>query len=122
MIQSTAQTLQPIVGTLVSICNLVVLLYAFKKFLGKPHATLAEEHKALEKRVDAQQEEIEKIKKCLEKDDDTFSDQKELNEVFINCMLAFIDVQRGYCASTGYTDTGDLERARKMLQEYLARK
>ena len=58
----------------------------------------------------------------LLKGNDRFRDQKALNEVFVNCMLAFIDFEITFCQHSGYEYSSDLMRAKTILQEYLARK
>lgn len=104
------------------LANIVVLGYALYKFLNKPHNSLEEKHEELKKRVDAHDVKLKEVEDSLHQGNDQFRGQRELNEVFINCMLAFIDFERAYCANTGYTDTEDLDKAKDTLQKYLARK
>lgn len=107
---------------LLQIANIVVLGYALYKFLNKPHDSLETKHEELKKRVDEHDVKLKEVEESLHHGNDKFRAQKDLNEVFINCMLAFIDFERAYCTHTGYEDTEDLDRARETLQKYLARK
>ena len=107
---------------LLQIANIVVLGYALFKFLNKPHDTLEAKQEELKKRVDEHDVKLKEVEESLHQGNDKFRAQKDLNEVFINCMLAFIDFEMAYCAHTGYDDTEDLDRAKETLQKYLARK
>ena len=116
------QTILPILQMILTSGNICILGYALLKFLNQPHDTLEKKHDELEKRVDEHDVKIKEIHESLDRGNDSFRSQKDLNEVFIRCMLAFIDFERAYCAHTGYDDTEDLENARDTLQKYLARK
>lgn len=111
-----------VLKVLLQIANIVVLGYALYKFLNKPHDTLEIKHEELKKRVDEHDVKLKEVEDSLHQGNDKFRSQKDLNEVFINCMLAFIDFEMAYCAHTGYTDTEDLDKAKETLQKYLARK
>ncbi len=107
--------------------NLVIMLYALKKFLGKPQDTLAARIAALEVRLTAlevkEQEHVQEIQRSLQLGNDEFRITKETNKVLQTCMLALIEFELSYCASTSYKgDISDLEEAKKALHEHLARK
>ena len=104
----------PLFQLLVSVCTLIGMLYAFKKFIDKPHETLENRIAALE----VQQKEIDQK---LHLGNDTFKAQDDTNEVFINCMLAFIDFELSYCSHTDYKYTEDLDKAKDTLRKHLAR-
>ena len=104
----------PIFQLLVSVCTLIGMLYAFKKFIDKPHETLENRIAALE----VQQKEIDQK---LHLGNDRFKAQDDTNEVFINCMLAFIDFELSYCSHTDYKYTDDLNKAKDTLRQHLAR-
>ena len=104
----------PMVQLLVSVCTLLGMLYAFKKFIDKPHVTLENRIAALE----VQQKEIDQK---LHLGNDRFKAQDDTNEVFINCMLAFIDFELSYCSHTDYMYTEDLDKAKDTLRKHLAR-
>lgn len=116
------QTVLPLLQTILAFCNITIIGYGLYKFLNKPHDTLEAKHEELKKRVDEHDVKLKEHEESLHQGNDRFRQQKDLDEVFINCMLAFIDFERAYCAHTGYDDTEDLERARETLQKYLARK
>ncbi len=105
----------PVFQLAVSICTLMGMFYAFKKFLQKPHDTLEERLIALELK---QKETDQK----LLQGNDRFRKQDDTNEVFINCMLAFIDFELSYCRHTDYKYTNDLDKAKDTLRKHLARK
>ena len=86
----------------------------FKKFIDKPHETLENRITALEVK---QQENEHK----LHQGNDRFRAQDDTNEVFINCMLAFIDFELSYCTHTDYKFTEDLNKAKDVLRNHLAR-
>ena len=98
----------------VSVCTLLGMLYAFKKFLYKPHDSLEERVACLE----IKQKEIDQK---LHLGNDRFKKQDDTNEVFINCMLAFIDFELSYCSHTDYKYTEDLDKAKDTLRRHLAR-
>ena len=104
----------PLFQLAVSICTLFGMLYAFKKFIEKPHDTLEERVIALELK---QKETDQK----LLLGNDRFKKQDDTNEVFINCMLAFIDFELSYCSHTDYKYTEDLDKAKDTLRRHLAR-
>lgn len=107
---------------LLQLANVVIIGYALYKFLNKPHDTLEQRHEELKKQVEEQGVQLKEVKESLHQGNDKFRKQADLNEVFINCMLAFIDFEMAYCSSTGYKDTEDLETAKSTLRKYLARK
>ena len=104
----------PIFQLAVSICTLFGMLYAFKKFIEKPHDTLEQRIITLELK---QKETDQK----LLQGNDRFKKQDDTNEVFINCMLAFIDFELSYCSHTDYKYTEDLDKAKDTLRRHLAR-
>lgn len=104
----------PIFQLAVSICTLFGMLYAFKKFIEKPHDTL-------EARVITLELKQKETDQKLLLGNDRFKKQDDTNEVFINCMLAFIDFELSYCSHTDYKYTEDLDKAKDTLRRHLAR-
>lgn len=104
------------------LANVVVLGYAAYKFFNRPHDTLETKVEEIKKRVDEHDVKFKEVEESLHQGNDRFRKQADLNEVFINCMLAFIDFEMAYCSATGYKDTEDLEMAKSTLRKYLARK
>lgn len=107
--------LLPYVQLLVQLGTLGGMIYAFKLFLSKPHDTL-------EERVTTAEVEIKDIKASLLQGNDKFRKQDDTNEMFISCMLAFIDFEIAYCHHTNYEYSEDLEKAKTILQHYLAKR
>lgn len=112
----------PYLQTFLAIGNLAIMLWALKTFLAKPQTTLAEEVKAIQKRMDANDIILGDIKKSLDNSHDKHREQKDTNEMFITCMLAFIDFEIAFCQHTSYDSTDDLFRAKETLQKYLAKR
>lgn len=104
------------------LANVVVLGYALYRFLNKPHDTLETKHEELKKRVDEHDVKFKEVEDSLHQGNDKFRKQADINEVFINCMLAFIDFEMAYCSSTDYKDIEDLKTAKATLRKYLAGK
>ena len=115
------QLLLPYFQLFLAIGNVAIMLYALKTFLAKPHDTLEARVQVVEKRLDEHDLKFKDIDNRLHEGNDNFREQKELNTVFINCMLAFIDFEMAYCSATGYKDIEDLTNAKKTLREYLAK-
>ena len=104
----------PYLQTAVSFCTLIGLLYAFKKFLGTPHATL-------DARVTKLEIEQNEIKQSLLQGNDRFRNQNTTLEVIQKCLLALIDFELSYCSHTDYNeDISDLQEAKKLLRNHLS--
>ena len=112
----------PYLQTLLAIGNLCIMLWALKTFLTRPHTTLEEQLKSLEKRIDAIDLVLKDIQKSLDSSHEKHRQQKDTNEVFITSMLAFIDFEIAYCLHTNYEFTDDLMKAKKELQDYVSGK
>ena len=104
------------------IAQVVTILFAVYKFTRKPHDTLEEKHKALEKRVDEHDVKIKEVESSLKQGNDKFRNQEETNATFKSVMLSFINFELAYCSSTGYEDNQDLLDAKRELNEYLTGK
>ena len=104
----------PVFQLAVSICTLLGMFYAFKKFIERPHDSL-------ESRVIALELKQKETDQKLLLGNDRFKKQDDTNEVFINCMLAFIDFELSYCSHTEYKYTEDLDKAKDTLRKHLAR-
>lgn len=109
------QTLLPICQLLLTSANIIILMYAFIKFLSKPHNTL-------DSRVTILEAEIKEIKDSLTKGDDKFRDQENTNEVLINSVLALIEFEIQYCLVEHKEMSKGLEKAKENLHNYLSRK
>ncbi len=109
------QEIIPYFQLALTMMNIIVLLFAFYKFLNKPHDTL-------ETKVNEHDFKIKEIESSLLKGNDRFREQERTNEVMQSCMLALIDFELSYCIHTNYSDTGDLEKAKNKLRDHLSRK
>lgn len=117
-----SQTIVTTMQMILSFANICILAYAFLKFVNKPHDTLEGKHEELKKRVDEHDLRFKEVQESLHQGNDKFRQQADINEVFINCMLAFIDFEMAYCSHTGYEDTSDLDNAKNTLRKYLAKR
>lgn len=109
------QTLLTLLEIFLAFCNCCIMLFLFKNFLSKPHHTL-------EERLSKVEVKVEECQDSLKQGNDRFREQKTMNEVFVNCMLAFIDFEIAFCQSSGYENSKDLMKAKSILQDYLAKK
>lgn len=112
----------PYLQTFLAIGNLCIMLWALKTFLTRPHTTLEEQLKSLEKRIDVIELVLKDIQKSLDSSHEKHRQQKDTNEVFITSMLAFIDFEIAFCQHTGYEYTDDLNKAKGTLQKHLVTK
>ena len=117
MVFTTGQIVAFIIGLLGAI--LTVLNIIDKATVLKTKSE--EPFKVLSDKVSEHEVRLNKVESSLYQGNDHFRRQEALNEVFINCMLAFIDFEMAYCSTTGYKDTDDLETAKSTLRKYLAR-
>lgn len=95
--------------------NVCIMLYAFKKFLSKPHDSL-------EERVAVLESEQREMKERLLKGNDKFREQDNTNEVLIHSVLALIEFEMQYCLSEKKPITEELQKAKENLHSYLARR
>lgn len=112
----------PYLQTFLAIGNLCIMLWALKTFLTKPHTTMEEQLKDLEKRIDVIDLVLKDIQKSLDSSHEKHRQQKDTNEVFITSMLAFIDFEIAFCQHTGYEYMDDLIKAKETLQKHLVAK
>ena len=95
-----------------SVC---AVCYGFYKFINKPRTTL-------ESRVTEVEVKVKEIDASLKQGNDRFREQAETNELFISCMLSFINFEIAYCIHTGYEHDKDLIKAKETLEHYLAKR
>lgn len=107
---------QPYLQMALNIGSIVVMLYALRKFLGTPHDDLLSRVVTLERRMD-------EAEKSLNINWDDHRAQKETNEAIQNAVLAIVDFELTFCSHAGYDiDTTDLEEAKRILRQHLAKK
>lgn len=107
--------LLPVMQLILTTGNIIILAYALLKFLNRPHDTL-------ESRVILLEGTVKDLRSDVLHGSERFKKQDDTNEVFINCMLAFIDFELSYCSHTDYKYTEDLDKAKDTLRKHLARK
>lgn len=109
------QNILPFLQVILAFGNICIIMYGFAKFLGKPHNNL-------DSRVTTLEIKQKDIEASLKQGNDRFREQVDTNAMFKSVMLAFVDFEIAYCMHTNYEHTEDLMRAKKALQDYLARK
>ena len=105
----------PVLQMILAFCNICIIVYAFYKFLNKPHDTL-------EDRVNAHDVEIREIKASLLQGNDRFREQETTNEVLLHSILALIEFEIQYCLTEHKEMSKGLEKAKEDLNNYLAKK
>lgn len=98
-----------------ALCQICIMLYAFKKFLSKPKNDLLERLTAVEIRV-------KDIEMSLHQGNDNFRMQKQTNEVLIHSTMALIEFEIQYCLTEKKQLSPELQRAKDDLQSFLSRK
>lgn len=98
-----------------SFANICIILYAFVKFLGKPHSTLEQRVKILEDKV----RDLEENNK--DKEDRFKKIDKSLN-VLIHSTLSLIEFEMQYCLTEHKEMSQGLEESKKALHDFLAEK
>lgn len=107
------QVIKDILQLIISVISICVSMFALYKFLSKPH-------NSLEARISHLEKDVSDIKTSLREGNDKFRNQAKLNAVFKAVNLSFIDFEIAYCSNTGYKDTADLKKAKRILQNCLS--
>ena len=109
------QLILPVLQLILATCNILIMLYAFSRFINKPRTDMDSRVKTLEI-------EIKEIKESLFQGNDRFRKQESTNEVLIHSVLALIEFEIQYCL-TEHKDMSDgLKQAKKDLNDFLAGK
>lgn len=95
--------------------NIIIILYGFYIFLTKPRTTL-------EKRVQALEIKLAEVEKSLLKGNDHFRSQDETLEVLIRSTLALIEFEVQYCITENKPISDDLKKVKEDLHIYLSHK
>ena len=110
-----AQVIQSNITLILSIAQLVTLAYALYRFTRKPHDSLEERVKSIEKRVD-------KLEEHSEQGEDKFKKIEKALNVLIHSSLSLIEFEIQYCL-TEHKDMSDgLKESKKALHDFLAEK
>ena len=95
--------------------NIIIILYGFYIFLTKPRTSL-------EKRVKALEIKLAEVEKSLLKGNDHFRSQDETLEVLIRSTLALIEFEVQYCITENKPISDDLKKVKEDLHIYLSHK
>ena len=115
-------TFSDILKVLLQVAQVVALIYAGYKFTRKPHDTLDEKHKGLEKKVIEQEYRLEKIEDSLLHGNDKFRNLDNVVEVLIRSVFALLEFEVHYCETEQKPVSKNLERAKDDLHDYLAKR
>lgn len=107
------QQILSILQLLLAMANIFILIYAFLKFINRPHDTL-------ESRVSFVETEIKEIKQSLHLGNDRFTLQDRTNEVLIHSVLALIEFEIQYCLTEHKDMSKGLEQAKEDLNRFLS--
>lgn len=102
-----------LIGVILTVLNIIDKVVNMKKNADAPI-------KELERRVDYLEEKQKENDARFIKGNDQFRRLYDFTRIFIQVNLAFVDFETAFCQHTNYTDTADLEKARKTLQESLS--
>lgn len=113
------QAISDIMSLFLQIANILVILWAFKNFLSKPHDTLKQKVEELSKQVDELNVKLKEVNESLHRGNDKFRQQEETNSTFKSVMLSFVNFEIAYCMHTNYPHTEELMEAKSELESYL---
>jgi len=99
-----------VVGLILTVLNIYDKVTNIKK---NANAPLEE----LEARVAALEAYKSIVDNKLLKGDEHFAIQATYNKMFMQIQLAFVDFELAFCQHTNYTNTEDLEKAKRLIQE-----
>ena len=109
------QAIQTGMSLFLQFANIIVLLWAFKGFLRKPHDSL-------EQRVSKCEEDLKDIKQSLFRGDGKFQEIERAIKVLIRSVLAIVEFEMQYCLTEHKQPTNGLEKAKEALDEFIAEK
>ena len=94
--------------------QIIVMLWALKTFLTKPHDTLEERVAILEAKQKDQDE-------SLRRGNNRFDEIARIAEILIRAVSALIDFEAHYCESEHKPSSAALDNAKEELDGYLSR-
>lgn len=100
---------------ILTLFNIIIILYGFYIFLTKPRTTL-------EKRVQALEVKLAEAEKSLLQGNDRFRSQDEALEVLIRSTLALIEFEVQYCLTENKQISDDLKKVKEDLHIFLSHK
>ena len=112
--------LLPYLQTFLAFGNLIIMLWALKTFLSKPHDSLSDEIKRLKDEIAKLNLTIENMQKSLDASHEKHREQDRTNKVFKRVFILLANFEVAYCQETGFEHTEDLKNAKRELEDYLA--
>lgn len=113
-------TVLPVLQMILAFCNIIIIGYGGYKFLNKPHDTLEQQVKDLEKRVTEHDYAFKEIKDALIRGNKRFDDQDEAIKILIKSTLALIDFEMSYCLIEHKEMSSGLVKVKEELNDYLS--
>lgn len=101
-------------------CNTCIMVFAFVKFVNKPHDSLSDEIKRLKEEIAKLNMTIERMQKSLDASHEKHREQDRTNKVFKRVFILMANFEVAYCQETGFEHTEDLKEAKRELEDYLA--
>ena len=101
-------------------CNTCVMIFAFVKFVNKPHDSLSDEINRLKDEIAKLNMTIERMQKSLDASHEKHREQDKTNKVFKRVFILLANFEVAYCQETGFEHTEDLKEAKRELEDYLA--
>ena len=99
-----------IIGLVLTVLNIYDKVTSIKRAADAPIKELEERVATLELKAKEQED-------SLHKGNDQFRQQALYNKMFMQVQLAFIDFELAFCQHTNYTNTEDLTKAKKLIQD-----
>ena len=108
----TTEQFVMLIGIILTVLNILDRIINLKKNANAPIEDI-------KKRLDVLEAKQKENDDRFLKGNDQFRRLYEFSKIFMQVNLAFIDFETAFCQHTNYTNTSDLEKARKTLQESL---
>lgn len=109
------ETIMSYMQMFLSFANICIILYAFAKFLGKPHSTL-------EQRVKDLEDKVRDLEENNKDEEDRFKKIDKSLNVLIHSTLSLIEFEIQYCLTEHKDMSQGLVESKKALHDFLAEK
>lgn len=111
----TADEFLKLLQTVLAACNIIIILYGFYKFLGKPHESLESKIKELEGK-------IEELERFVVEDRNRTKEQNATNEILLSSVFALVECMMQNVAEDGKQVSPGLAKAKEELNRFLVKK
>ena len=112
--------------TILAACNIVIILYGFYKFLGKPHESLESRIHELEGKSESKIKElegkIEELERFVVDDRNRTKEQNATNEILLSSVFALVECMMQNVAEDGKQVSPGLAKAKEELNRFLVKK